>query len=117
MSIFEKLNKNFESPFKVVPPEDIEYCKLSDLQLNTKYTMLACFMNNKAKYGEHGVATCLNENTVFNLSLPKHLNDVVRCILENEKYIQLINEEECIFYVEEKTSKKYNRTYRTIKFI
>ena len=117
MSRFSELNKSFESPFTAVIPDDIEYKKLSDLDVNESYKMLACFINTKSKYGEHGVATVLDsDGYVFNASLPKHLNEVIEIILKDDGLIDEINNGTCTFHVRECTSKKYNRTFYTIDF-
>ena len=118
MSRFSELNKSFESPFTATIPEDIDYKKLSELNPNTTYTMIACFINSKSKYGEHGVATVADagEGYVFNASLPKHLNDVIVTILADDSMIEDINKGLCTFHVRECTSKKYNRVFYTIDF-
>lgn len=117
MSRFSQLNKSFESPFTAVVPDDIEYQKLSDLDPMKPYTMVACFINTKSKFGEHGVATVVDSDGImFNASLPKHLNDVVTTILADDSLINDINNGLCTFHVRECTSKKYNRVFYTIDF-
>lgn len=117
MSRFSELNKSFESPFIAVIPDDIEYKKLSELDPNASYTMLACFINSKSKFGEHGVATVVDsDGYMFNASLPKHLNDVITTIIADDGLINEINNGLCTFHVRECTSKKYNRIFYTIDF-
>ena len=117
MSRFSELNKSFESPFTAVIPDDVEYKKLSELDPNATYTMLACFINSKSKFGEHGVASVVDtDGYMFNASLPKHLNDVITTILADDSMIDDINNGLCSFHVRECTSKKYNRVFYTIDF-
>lgn len=118
MSVFANLNKSFESPFTVNPPEDAEYKKLSDLIPNAIYTMVSCYINPKSKFGEHGIAGVIDtDGVIFNLSLPKHLNDVVTGILGDETYIDGVNAGECKFKIKSCHSNKYNRDFITIEFI
>lgn len=117
MSKFSALNKSFESPFTAVIPDDIEYRKLSELDPTNSYTMVACFINPKSKFGEHGVATVVDgDGIMYNVSLAKHLNDVIATILADDTLIAEINNGLCTFHVRECTSKKYNRAFYTIDF-
>lgn len=119
MGIFSNLNKSFESPFTTTIPEDSEYKKLSDLEQGVVYTMVGAFINPKSKYGEHPVASVIDENTgeMFFLSLPKHLTDTINEIIGNDDYIIAVNSGECKFTIRECVSKKYNRAFYTIDFV
>lgn len=117
MGIFSKLNKSFESPFKV-STDDCDYHKLSELESGVVYTVVNCFINPKSKYGEHGVfGTMDSDGELFNVSLPKHLNEVVETILENDEMINEINNKNCKFTIRECHSKKYNRAFYTVDFL
>lgn len=119
MSMFANLNKNFESPFVTEIPQDAPYKKLSELEDGKDYTIVSAFINPKSKYGEHPVVGVLDTytNELFNLSLPKHLTETIKAILDSEEYIIAVNSGECKFYVKEGFSKKYNRAFSTIEFI
>lgn len=117
MSIFSNINKNFDSPFTTNIPNDLEYLKLSNLMPDQCYTLVSCYINSKSKFGAHGVATVIDSDEImFNVSLPKHLNDVIETILSNDEYIDEINKHNCKFHVKECFSNKYNRKFNTIEF-
>lgn len=117
MGIFSNLNKTFESPFKVDTTE-YDYKKLAELSLDEIYTVVNTFINPKSKYGIHGVFGVMNKDgELFNVSLPKHLNDIVSTILENGDMITEINNGNCKFTVRECESKKYNTVFYTVDFL
>jgi hypothetical protein len=117
MSIFSDLNKTFESPFNV-STDDYEYHKLSELEQDKEYKVVNCFINPKSKFGVHGVFGVMgSEGELFNVSLPKHLNDIIMTILDNKDMITEINNGNCKFTIRECNSKKYNRVFYTIDFI
>lgn len=117
MSIFSNLNKTFESPFNVLT-EGCDYKKLGELTLGEVYTVVNAYINPKSKYGVHGVFGVMDKDgELFNVSLPKHLNDIVTTILENSEMIAEINNGNCKFTVRECESKKYNTVFYTVDFL
>ena len=118
MGMFTDLNKSFESPFTTNPPDDSEYKKLSDLDIEESYQLVSCYVNTKSKYGTHPVAGAVDyDGVLFNLSLPRHLTDVIEKILTTPEYIQAINEGVCRFKIKKCHSKKYNKDFLTIEFL
>lgn len=118
MSIFANLNKSFESPFTLAFPDDVDFKKLADLDINQTYKLMNCYINTKSKYGEHPIAGVMDSDGIcFNLSLPRHLNEIIRTILGSQDYINAINAGEAFFSVKKCNSKKYNKDFLTIEFI
>lgn len=118
MGLFSDLNKSFESPFKVQIPNDVQYYKLSDLDVNDSYQLVTCYINNKSKYGAHPVAGVVDvDGVLLMVSLPRHLTDVFHDIMNEPKYIEAINAGECRFKIKECHSKKYNKDFLTIEFL
>ena len=118
MGLFSELNKSYESPFKVQIPSDVEFCKLADLDIDTNYRLVSCYINSKSKFGAHPVAGVIDTDGIFLVvSLPRHLTDVFSEILDEPKYIEGINAGECYFKIKQCHSKKYNKDFLTIEFI
>lgn len=118
MGIFSELNKSFESPFKVQIPDDVQYYKLSDLDVNDSYQLVTCYINSKSKYGAHPVAGVVDvDGVLLVVSLPRHLTDVFCDIMDEPKYIEAINAGECRFKIKKCHSKKYNKDFLTIEFL
>ena len=118
MGIFSELNKSFESPFKVQIPNDVEFYKLSDLDVNDSYQLVTCYINSKSKYGAHPVAGVVDvDGVLLVVSLPRHLTDVFCDIIDEPKYIEAINAGECRFKIKKCHSKKYNKDFLTIEFL
>lgn len=117
MSIFSELNKTFESPF-TINTDEYGYKKLSEMEQGKEYTVVNCFINPKSKFGIHGVFGVMDgDNELFNVSLPKHLNDIITTILDNKDMIAEINNGNCKFRIKECNSKKYNCVFHTIDFV
>lgn len=117
MSLFSELNKSFESPFKVQIPEDVDFCKLADLDINATYRLVTCYINSKSKFGAHPVAGVIdNDGILLVVSLPRHLTEVFSKILEEPMYIEAINAGECYFKIKQCHSRKYNKDFLTIEF-
>ena len=118
MGLFSELNKSFESPFKVQIPDDVEFCKLADLDINNRYRLVSCYINSKSKFGAHPVAGVVDtDGVLLVVSLPRHLTDVFSAILNEPKYIEAINAGECNFKIKQCHSNKYNKDFLTIEFI
>lgn len=118
MSLFSALNKSFESPFKVQIPDDVEFCKLADLDINGSYRLVSCYINSKSKFGAHPVAGVVDtDGILLVVSLPRHLTDVFSKILDEPMYIESINKGECYFKIKQCHSRKYNKDFLTIEFV
>ena len=118
MGLFLELNKSFESPFKVQIPDDVDFCKLTDLDINGSYCLVSCYINSKSKFGAHPVAGVIDSDGILLVvSLPRHLTGVFSEILDEPKYIEGINAGECYFKIKQCHSRKYNKDFLTIEFI
>lgn len=118
MGIFSDLNKNFDSPFKIPFPDDVEYKKLEDLNIEESYQLVSCYVNPKSKFGAHPVAGVIdNDGIIFMLSLPKHLTNTFEIILSEPRYIDAINEGACRFKIKKCHSKKYDKDFYSIDFL
>lgn len=75
--------------------DNLDYVKLSDLELGKEYTVRGFFINTKSKYGNHAVII----SDSFKADLPGHLLDVVTDIINNEEAVKEINAGTEKFYV------------------
>lgn len=93
---------------------DAPYLTLSELikQNGEKmiYQVRAIYFNTKSRYGAHPVIACEG----FNVSLPKHLNEVCHKIADSVEAVEGINAGECGFIIREYTSKNYNKNAFTV---
>lgn len=86
-------NFNFEEkerPFK----------KVAELKENTKYTILAVFINTKGKLGDQGIFI----TDEFQVNLPMHLTDLARDLRQDEEVIEAINNRELAFEIYQYTN-------------
>lgn len=89
MSIASKYNKNHKFDFTI--PKDFKYKSLHDLYNNhgENYThlVMSMYISNKGKFGDSSVIA-----TPYELvNLPKHLNDTVKTMLNDDECITAIN--------------------------
>lgn len=91
------LNKysNGEFPIYDFEKTDREFAKLSELELKTKYTILALFINTSGKFGDQGVI--YTEDKMVNL--PNHLTQLIKDLRSDSEVTQAINERELAFEV------------------
>ena len=126
MSMFESLNKNFESPFERAKLfDDVEFLSLGDCYENFADCLMVVhgfWLNPKSKFGTHGVAMVEivredDSNVFLNLSLPQHCNTMIEAILSNDEYIKGINAGACGAKMVKYTAKKYNKDCYTIRLM
>lgn len=113
---FESLNKDYSSPFTYQMKEDAPFVKISDLDEKEVYTLAILYINKKSKYGDHPVAG-IKENDGTWISLPSHLVDTAKAILDNKEAIEAINKGECGIKVRKFHSDKFNRDGYSIDFV
>ena len=84
----------------VAPSFDFEekerdFTKLAELQENTKYTILAVFINKKGKFGDQGLFVTED----FQVNLPPHLLDLAHDLRQDQEIIDAINNRELAFEI------------------
>lgn len=86
-------NFNFEE-------KDRPFKKLTDLNLNQKYTILAIFINTKGKLGHQGII--ITED--YQVNMPMHLTDLAKDLRQDEEVIEAINNRQLAFDIYEYTN-------------
>lgn len=94
-----------------------EYKKLEELYKNNKdgyYVIRMFYTNKKSKFGDNEVVV----TDEYIVNLPKHLTDSVKKIVDNDKYLELINQGKFAFNIYEyeyaKGKKAYSVNWGTI---
>lgn len=82
------------------PEKDRDFKKLTELELNTKYTIYAIFINTKGKLGDQGII--ITEDHQVNM--PLHLTDLAKELRQDEEVIEAINNRELAFEIYEYTN-------------
>lgn len=77
------------------PEKERDFKKLSELDPNTKYTILAVFINKKGKFGDQTVFV----SNDFQVNLPSHLLDLGHELRQDEEVVEAINKRELAFQV------------------
>ena len=77
------------------PEKEREFKKLTDLELNKKYTILAVFINTKGKLGHQGILIT-DEHQV---NMPLHLTDLAKDLRQDQEIIDAINNRELAFEI------------------
>ena len=77
------------------PEKEREFKKLAELQENTKYTILAVFINTKGKFGDQGLFVTDD----FQVNLPPHLLDLSHDLRQDQEIIDAINNRELAFEI------------------
>ena len=77
--------------------KDRPFKKVAELKENTKYTILAVFINTKGKLGDQGIFI----TDEFQVNLPMHLTDLARDLRQDEEVIEAINNRELAFEIYE----------------
>ena len=77
------------------PEKEREFKKLAELQENTKYTILAVFINTKGKFGDQGLFVTDD----FQVNLPPHLLDLAHDLRQDEEIINAINNRQLAFEI------------------
>ena len=72
-----------------------DFKKLAELQENTKYTILAVFINTKGKFGDQGLFVTDD----FQVNLPPHLLDLAHDLRQDQEIIDAINNRELAFEI------------------
>jgi len=72
-----------------------DFMKLAELQENTKYTILAVFINTKGKFGDQGLFVTND----FQVNLPPHLLDLAHDLRQDQEIIEAINNRELAFEI------------------
>ena len=79
------------------PEKDRPFKKVAELKENTKYTILAVFINTKGKLGDQGIFI----TDEFQVNLPMHLTDLARDLRQDEEVIEAINNRQLAFEIYE----------------
>ena len=82
------------------PEKDRGFKKLTELELNTKYTILAIFINTKGKLGDQGILITDDHQ----VNMPLHLTDLAKELRQDEEVIEAINNRELAFDIYEYTN-------------
>ena len=77
------------------PEKEREFKKLAELQENTKYTILAVFINTKGKFGDQGLFVIDD----YQVNLPPHLLDLAHDLRQDQEIIDAINNRELAFEI------------------
>lgn len=97
-----------------IKTEGFEYKKLSEFELNTKYTVRGCFVHSKGKYGDS--CSIILDDCFMNL--PSHMVEDCKDILANKKAIEQIEAGglfcEVYEYEDTKNTHKMQRSIRWI---
>lgn len=72
-----------------------DFKKLAELKENTKYTILAVFINTKGKFGDQGLFVTDD----FQVNLPPHLLDLAHDLRQDEEVIEAINNRQLAFEI------------------
>lgn len=91
----QKVVANFDFPEK-----DRDFKRLTELELNTKYTILAIFINTKGKLGDQGILITDDHQ----VNMPLHLTDLAKELRQDEEVIEAINNRELAFEIYEYTN-------------
>lgn len=82
------------------PEKDRGFKRLTELELNTKYTILAIFINTKGKLGDQGILITDDHQ----VNMPLHLTDLAKELRQDEEVIEAINNRELAFEIYEYTN-------------
>lgn len=99
--------KNLINKHQTVAPsfnlavKERDFKKLADLQENTKYTILAVFINTKGKFGDQGLFVTDD----FQVNLPPHLLDLAKDLRQDDEIIDAINNRQLAFEIYEYNGK------------
>lgn len=120
--MFAELNKVLESQFvRSGEFSELPFLKLSDVyeDENKVYTIADLWINPKSKFGEHPVVGILDEqgNAWQNVSLPKHMTETVKSIINSADMVQAVNDGKAGFKVRKYHSKTYNKDCFSIEFV
>lgn len=77
-----------------------DFKKLSELELNKKYTILAVFINTKGKLGHQGIIITDD----YQVNMPLHLTDLAKDLRQDDEIIDAINNRELAFEIYEYTN-------------
>lgn len=110
MSIASKYNKSNKFNYKI--PENAEYITLQNAK-ESCYIINAIYINKKSMYGEHPVF-CSN-NLLFDI--PKHMNDIVKEMLNDDLVIKAINKGLLGFKVRPYIDKTYGKKCYSVEFV
>lgn len=101
MSFLNKYNKG--SKFNFNTPEHFEYINLRDLVVKYGIEQIhqvnVLYINNKSRYGEHGVA--VTGSHIVNL--PNHLTNTIKEMISDSEVVELANKHALEFKVYEYT--------------
>lgn len=115
MGIVSKYNKG-ERKFKYQMPEDADFKNLKDLYTeNGKdyvYPLMGMYISTKGYFGEQAIALCPK----YFVNLPKHMNDTVKEMLDDEELISTINNGNVFFRIVEYVPKNYDKKCYSIHF-
>lgn len=78
--------------------DNLDYVKLSELEIGKEYTIRGFFINTKSRFGDHAVII----SDTFKADLPGHLLNVV---------IDIINDEDAVNEINAGTEKFFVTTY------
>lgn len=104
-----KLNKGQKVDWSI-NTEGWSFKKAADLELNKDYAIKGCFVTPDKGYGEGAVI--ISDNVLINA--PASFLDTCKEILADQESIDAIKEGNETFHLEERTSRKFKRTYRVV---
>lgn len=122
--MFGELNKVFQSPFtKSADFAEVEFTGLEPLFENYGgehvFKVADMWINQKSKFGAHPVAGIVNEDgdAWYNVSLPKHMTEVVEAIISTPEMVNAVNAGACGFTIREYYSKTYKKKCYSVNFV
>lgn len=117
MGKFSRLNK-FGNRFDVDLSE-APFFKLSQIYKEVEegevLELVAVYINGKSKYGAHPIAVTRWGDSLAQIDLPAHLNDVVKEMISDDKLFAGIKNCECGFTVREYEAN--GKTCYTVSFV
>lgn len=113
MSFATKFNKGHKFTFRT--SGDVTYKKLSEIYENDEKTYkVYALYQHISKFGLNSVVA-ISENVL--VDLPKHLNENITEILNDNEAIEAINNGLVGFTIYRYTNKKYNKTGYSIRWV
>lgn len=111
MFSFSSLNK---VAYKTKPVEDVEYIKLSELELGKVYKVFALYLHT-GKYGVQASALIDNGQRIVNL--PNSKVSEIESLNQNEDAVNAINAGACGLKTYEYHSSKYNKNFVSFDWV
>lgn len=125
MSVLSKYNKGSLFSFKLDPEMEMEFIKLSELDLKKRYVVLMLYINTKGQYKDHPVAVAYPEgdpDALMMVDLPEHLTETVREMIVDQEIAELANNSKLAFDIrtyeyEAGEKKKVKKTGYSVQWV